>query len=64
MQEYIWAQVVKMTTSKIDEGQVITVSDWCSPKLNDDYTFKKTEEGKNIIAVKNGSDLIQVGFWD
>ena len=35
MQEYIWAQVVKMTTSKIDEGQIITVSDWCSPKLND-----------------------------
>ena len=32
--------------------------------LNDDDTFKKTEEGKNIIAVKNGSDLIQVGFWD
>ena len=27
--------------------------------LNDDDTFKK-----NIIAVKNGSDLIQVGFWD
>lgn len=32
--------------------------------LNDDDTFKKTKEGKNIIAVKNGSDLIQVGFLD
>lgn len=32
--------------------------------LNDDDTFKKTEEGKDIIAVKNGSDLIQIGFWD
>nr|DAU88818.1 MAG TPA: hypothetical protein [Caudoviricetes sp.] len=29
MQEYIWAQVVKMTTNKIDEDQIITVSDWC-----------------------------------
>ena len=29
MQEYIWAQVVKMTTNKIDECQIITVSDWC-----------------------------------
>ena len=29
MQEYIWAQVVKMTTNKIDEGQIIRVSDWC-----------------------------------
>jgi hypothetical protein len=35
MEEYIWAQVVKMTTNKIYEGQIITVSDWCSPKLND-----------------------------
>lgn len=32
--------------------------------LNDDYTFKKTEEGKGIIAVKNGNELIQIGFWD
>ncbi|TGY38243.1 hypothetical protein [Bacteroides caecimuris] len=32
--------------------------------LNDDYTFKKTEEGKEIIAVKNGNELIQIGFWD
>lgn len=32
--------------------------------LNDDYTFKKTEEGKGIIAVKNGDELIQIGFWD
>lgn len=31
---------------------------------NDVVTITKTEEGKNIIAVKNGSDLIQVGFWD
>lgn len=29
MEEYIWAQVVKITTNKIDEGQIITVSDWC-----------------------------------
>lgn len=32
--------------------------------LNDDYTFKKTEEGKGIIALKNGNELIQIGFWD
>ena len=32
--------------------------------LNDDYTFKKTEEGKGVIAVKNGDELIQIGFWD
>ena len=32
--------------------------------LNDDYTFKKTEEGKGIIALKNGNELIQTGFWD
>lgn len=30
MEGYIWAQVVKMTTNKIDEGQVMTTSDWCS----------------------------------
>ena len=29
--------------------------------LNDDYDFKKTGEGKNIIAVKNHSDLIRIG---
>lgn len=32
--------------------------------LDDDYNFKKTEEGKGIIAVKNGNELIQIGFWD
>ena len=32
--------------------------------LNDDYTFKKTEEGKGIIALKNSNELIQIGFWD
>jgi hypothetical protein len=32
--------------------------------LDDDYNFKKTEEGKGIIAVKNGDELIQIGFWD
>lgn len=32
--------------------------------LDDDYNFKKTEEGKGIIAVKNGDELIQVGFWN
>ena len=26
--------------------------------LNDDYTFKKTEEGKGVIAVKNGDCLL------
>lgn len=32
--------------------------------LDDDYDFKKTEEGKGIIAVKNYSDLKRIGFWD
>lgn len=32
--------------------------------LSDDYTFKKTEEGKDIIAVKNSNELTQIGFWD
>lgn len=32
--------------------------------LNDDYDFKKTGEGKNIIAVKNQSNLIRIGYWD
>ena len=32
--------------------------------LNDDCTFKKTEDGKDIIAVKNGEELVQTGFWD
>lgn len=32
--------------------------------LNDDFTFKKTEDGKDIISVKNGDELIQTGFWD
>lgn len=32
--------------------------------LDDDYNFKKTEDGKGIIAVKNGNELIQIGFWD
>lgn len=32
--------------------------------LNDDYTFKKTEKGKGIIALKNSNELIQIGFWD
>lgn len=33
--------------------------------LDDDYNFKKTEEGKGIVAVKNmGNELIQIGFWD
>lgn len=32
--------------------------------LNDDYDFKKTGEGKNIVAVKNHSDLIRIGHWD
>ena len=32
--------------------------------LDDDYNFKKTEDGKWIIAVKNGNELIQIGFWD
>lgn len=32
--------------------------------LNDVYDFKKTREGKNIIAVKNQSDLIRIGHWD
>lgn len=31
--------------------------------LDDDYNFKKTEDGKRIIAVKNGNELIQIGFW-
>ena len=32
--------------------------------LDDDYSFKKTREGKGIIAVKNGDELIQIGFWE
>ena len=32
--------------------------------LEDDYSFKKTREGKGIIAVKNGDELIQIGFWE
>lgn len=32
--------------------------------LDDDDNFKKTEDGKWIIAVKNGNELIQIGFWD
>lgn len=32
--------------------------------LDDDYNFKKTEDGKKLIAVKNGNELIQIGFWD
>ena len=32
--------------------------------VDDDYNFKKTEEGKGIIAVKNVSDLTQIGFWN
>lgn len=32
--------------------------------LDDDYDFKKTEDGKRIIAVKNYSDLKRIGFWD
>lgn len=32
--------------------------------LNNDYDFKKTEEGKNIVTVKNHSDLIRIGHWD
>lgn len=32
--------------------------------LNDDYTFKKTEEGKGTIAVKNSNELTQTGFLD
>lgn len=32
--------------------------------LNEDLTFKTTDEGKGIIAVKNGDELIQIGFWD
>lgn len=32
--------------------------------LDDNYSFKKTDEGKGIIAVKNGDELIQIGFWD
>lgn len=32
--------------------------------LDDDYSFKKTREGKGIIAVKNGNELIQIGFWE
>jgi hypothetical protein len=32
--------------------------------LNDDYDFKKTSEGKNIIAVKNHSDLTRIGHWN
>ena len=32
--------------------------------LNDDYDFKKTGEGKNIVAVKNQSDLTKIGHWD
>lgn len=30
--------------------------------LNDDYDFKKTSEGKNIIAVKDHSDLTSIGI--
>ena len=32
--------------------------------LDDDYSFKKSREGKGIIAVKNGDELIQIGFWE
>lgn len=32
--------------------------------LDDNFNFKKTEEGKGIIVVKNGDELIQIGFWD
>ena len=32
--------------------------------LDDDYSFKKTREGKGSIAVKNGDELIQIGFWE
>ena len=32
--------------------------------LDDDYSFKKTREGKGIIAVKNGDELIPIGFWE
>lgn len=32
--------------------------------LNDDFTFKTTDEGKRIVAVKNGDELVPIGFWD
>ena len=32
--------------------------------LDDDYSFKKTREGIGIIAVKNGDEVIQIGFWE
>lgn len=32
--------------------------------LDDDYNFKKMEDGKGIVAVKNGDELIQIGFWN
>lgn len=32
--------------------------------LDDDYNFKKTEEGKFIVAVKDVNELIQIGFLD
>lgn len=32
--------------------------------LNDDLTFKTTTEGKRVVAVKNGNELTQIGFWD
>ena len=32
--------------------------------LNDDLTFKTTDEGKRIIAVKDFSCLVQIGFWN
>jgi hypothetical protein len=32
--------------------------------LNEDYTLKTNEEGKQIIAVKGFSCLTKIGFWD
>lgn len=32
--------------------------------LDDDYNFKKAEDGRGFFAVKNGNELMQIGFWD
>ncbi len=28
MEEYIWSQIINLTTQKINEGQVLTTSNW------------------------------------
>lgn len=28
MEEYIWSQIINLTTQKVNEGQVLTTNDW------------------------------------